>query len=176
MTCAADFGAWFGPCGAHVGNLGASWGALRYDGKRASSVAWSCKSGREALGEGVWGRGEAPRLGEVTGAADFGPWFGPCGAYVGNLGASWGALGHFGGVVERIWVSLAPFGRFGVGFFVYLRWNFHLFFVIFRLFVDIFCISSDRDNSSKTSTKPRKNNGFSTILSSGRFQRCRTKQ
>ena len=112
----------------------------------------------------------------MTCAADFGAWFGPCGAHVGNLGASWGALGHFGGVVERIWVSLAPFGRFGVGFFVYLRWNFHLFFVIFRLFVDIFCISNDRDNSSKTSTKPRKNNGFSTILPSERFQRCRTKQ
>ena len=69
----------------------------------------------------VWGRGEAPRLGEVTGAADFGAWFGPCGALVGNLGASWGALRYFGGVVERIWVSLAPFGRFGVGFLVYFR-------------------------------------------------------
>ena len=155
--------------------LGTESGAAD-DGKRASSVAWSCNQGREALGEGVWGRGEAGSLGGVTCAADFGAWFGLCGAHVGNLGASWGALGHFGGVVERIWVSLAPFGRFGVGFFVYLRWNFHLFFVIFRLFVDIFCISSDRDNSSKTSTKPRKNNGFSTILSSGRFQRCRTKQ
>ena len=69
---------------------------------------------------------------------DFGCWFGPCGAHVGNLGASWGALGHFGGVVERIWVSLAPFGRFGVGFLVYLRSIFHFFCVIFRLFVDIF--------------------------------------
>ena len=69
----------------------------------------------------VWGRGEAPNLGRVTGAADFGAWFGPCGALVGNLGASWGALGHFGSVVERIWVSLAPFGRFGVGFLVYFR-------------------------------------------------------
>ena len=57
----------------------------------------------------------------MTGAADFGAWFGPCGAHVGNLGASWGALGHFECVFERIWVSLAPFGRFGVGFFVYLR-------------------------------------------------------
>ena len=57
----------------------------------------------------------------MTGAADFGAWFGPCGAHVGNLGASWGALGHFGGVVERIWISLAPFGRFGVGFLVYFR-------------------------------------------------------
>ena len=106
--------------------LGTDSGAAD-DGKRASSVAWSCRSGREALGEGVWGRGEAPSLGRVTGAADFGAWFGPCGAYVGNLGASWGALGHFGGVVERIWISLAPFGRFGVGFLVYLRSNFIYF-------------------------------------------------
>ena len=68
----------------------------------------------------------------------FGSWFGPCGAHVGNLGASWGALGHFGGVVERIWVSLAPFGRFGVGFLVYFRSIFHFFCVIFYLFVDIF--------------------------------------
>ena len=112
-----------------------------------------------------------PPLGQV-----FECWFGPCGAHVGFLGASWGALGHFECVFERIWVSLAPFGRFGVGFFVYLRWNFHLFFVICRLFVDIFCISSDRNNSSKTSKKPRKNNGFSMILPSGRFQQYRTKQ
>ena len=38
--------------------LGTDSGAAD-DGKRASSVAWSCTSGREALGEGVWGRGGA---------------------------------------------------------------------------------------------------------------------
>ena len=75
----------------------------------------------------VWGRGEAPSLGEQTGAADFGAWFGLCGAHVGNLGASWGALGYFGGDVERIWVFLAPFGRFGVGFFVYCRSIIYIF-------------------------------------------------
>ena len=56
------------------------------DGKRASSVAWSCRSGRKALGEGVWGRGDAGSLGGVTGAVDFGSWFGPCGAHVWPLG------------------------------------------------------------------------------------------
>ncbi len=110
------------------------------DGKRAFSVAWSCKPGREALGEGVWGRGEAPRLGEETGAADFGAWFGPCGAHVGNLGASWGALGHFGGVVERIWISLAPFGRFGVGFLVYFRSILYFFVRFFVYSLMFFCI------------------------------------
>ena len=57
----------------------------------------------------------------------FGIGFGPCGAHVGNLGASWGALGHFGYVVERIYISLSPFGRFGVRFLVYLRSNFIYF-------------------------------------------------
>ena len=81
--------------------------------------------GRKALGEGVWGRGDAPSLGRHTGAVDFGSWFWPCRAHVGLLGASWGALGHFACVFERVWVSLAPFGRFGVGFLVYFRSNFH---------------------------------------------------
>ena len=63
----------------------------------------------------------------MTGAVDFGSWFGPCGAHVGLLGASWGALGHFACVFERVWVSLAPFGRFGVGFLVYFRSNFEFF-------------------------------------------------
>ena len=81
--------------------LGTESGAAD-DGKRASSVAWSCSAGRNALGEGVWGRGDAPRLGGVTGAVDFGGWFGPCGARVGLLGASWGALGHFWYVFECI--------------------------------------------------------------------------
>ena len=63
----------------------------------------------------------------MTCAVDFGCGFGPCGAHVGFLGASWGALGHFECVFERIWVSLAPFGRFGVGFLVYFRSNFHFF-------------------------------------------------
>ena len=70
-----------------------------------------------------------PPLGQVlgVGAVDFGCWFGPCGAHVGFLGASWGALGHFECVFERIWVSLAPFGRFGVGFLVYFRSIFNFF-------------------------------------------------
>ena len=106
--------------------LGTESGAAD-DGKRASSVAWSCISGRKALGEGVWGRGDAPRLGRHTGAVDFGSWFGPCGARVGLLGASWGALGHFAGLFERVWGSLASFGRFGVGFLVYFRSIFYFF-------------------------------------------------
>ena len=65
--------------------LGTKSGAAD-DGKRASSVAWSCMPGRKALGEG--GRGDAPSLGAVTGAVDFGSWFGLCGARVGLLGAS----------------------------------------------------------------------------------------
>ena len=60
-----------------------------------------------------------PPLGQV-----FGCWFGPCRAHVGLLGASWGALGHFACVFERVWVSLALFGRFGIGFLVYFRSNF----------------------------------------------------
>ena len=96
----------------------------------------------------------------MTDAVDFFNGFGPCGAHVGFLGASWGALGHFACVFERVWGSLAPFGRFGIGFLVYFRSNFHLFFVICRLFVDIFCISSDRDNSMKTLKKRRKKQWF----------------
>ena len=81
--------------------LGTESGAAD-DGKRASSVAWSCIQGRKALGEGVWGRGDAGSLGGVTGAVDFGSWFGLCGARVGLLGASWGARGHFSYVFECI--------------------------------------------------------------------------
>ena len=96
-------------------------------------------SGREALGEGVRGRGEAPSLGEQTGAADFFAWFGPCGAHVGFLGASWGALGHFGGVVERIWRYLfVVFWSIWGWIFGLFSLDFLFFCVIFRLFVDIF--------------------------------------
>ena len=44
--------------------LGTESGAAD-DGKRASSVAWSCMAGRKALGEGVWGRGRKTSLGGV---------------------------------------------------------------------------------------------------------------
>jgi len=99
---------------------------------------------------------------------------------LGALGSSWGALGALLGdfvlIFFCIGVSLAPFGRFGVGFLVYFRsiFNFFVWFFVYSLI--FFCIWSDRDNSMKTSKKPRKNNGFSMILPSGRFQRYRTKQ
>ena len=44
---------------------------------------------------------------------------GRVGLMFGLLGASWGALGHFACVFERVWGSLASFGRFGIGFLVY---------------------------------------------------------
>ena len=79
------------------------------------------------LGRGSGGGVEHRAWAGDTCAADLGAWFGPCGAHVGFLGASWGALGHFECVFERIWVSLAPFGRFGVGFLVYFRSIFNFF-------------------------------------------------
>ena len=60
-----------------------------------------------------------PPLGQVLGVG-----LGHVGFMFGLLGASWGALGHFACVFERVWGSLAPFGRFGVGFLVYFLSNF----------------------------------------------------
>ena len=75
--------------------LGTDSGAAD-DGKRAFSVAWSCSSGREALGEGVWGRGEAGNLGRVTDAVDSGVGLG----HVGLMLPSWALLGALLGIFD----------------------------------------------------------------------------
>ena len=65
-----------------------------------------------------------PPLGQVLGVGL---------GHVGLMLASWALLGALLGVFEcvfeRVWVSLAPFGRFGVGFLVYFRSIIIYFFV-----------------------------------------------
>ena len=84
----------------------------------------ACKAARP-LGRGFGGGVTRQAWAGTPARWIFGCWFGPCRAHVGLLGASRGALGHVACVFERVWVSLTPFDRFGVGILVYFRSNFH---------------------------------------------------